>query len=32
MLSEKERELIRKKILEKERQILEKNNEILPAT
>jgi len=32
MLSEKEREEIRKKILEKERKILEKNNEILPAT
>jgi hypothetical protein len=32
MLSEKEKELIRKKILERERKILEKNNEILPAT
>jgi hypothetical protein len=32
MLSEKERELIRKKILERERKILEMNNEILPAT
>jgi hypothetical protein len=32
MLSEKEKELIRKKILESERKILEKNNEILPAT
>lgn len=32
MLSEKERELIRKKILEREGKILEMNNEILPAT